>query len=57
MYNMVVCSLRLGQKETAIRVLSNAVSVLPSLKSRIAKDKEFMELRNDDQFRVIILKS
>jgi len=56
LYNIAVCNLRLGQRETAIKALTDTVSVLPSLKSRIAKDKDFTELQNDEQFRVVIAK-
>jgi len=56
LYNIAVCNLRLGQRETAIRALADTVCVVPSLKSRIAKDKDFTELQNDEQFCVVIAK-
>ena len=56
LYNIAICNLRLGQKEPAIKALSDVVSVLPSLKSRMAKDKDFTELHDDEQFRVLIAK-
>ena len=52
--NMAICHLRLGQSEVAIKSLTEAVNILPSLKRKIAKDKDFAALQNDSQFRVLI---
>lgn len=39
--NMAICNLRLGQKDAAIKMLTDAVIILPSAKSQIEKDKDF----------------
>jgi tetratricopeptide (TPR) repeat protein len=54
LYNMAICNLRLGKKDTAIKEVAEAVSVLPSLRSRIEKDKDFSELHDDEEFRAVI---
>jgi tetratricopeptide (TPR) repeat protein len=56
LYNTAVCYIRLGQKEAAIKALSDVVSILPSLRSRMAKDKDFTELQGEEQFRALIAK-
>jgi len=51
--NIAVCHLRLGEKDAAIRVLSDAVHFRRSVKAQIAKDKDFIELHNDERFRAL----
>ena len=44
-YNMAICNLRLGQKETAIRALTDAVNILPC---QITQDWRFHPWGNPD---------
>jgi tetratricopeptide (TPR) repeat protein len=53
-YNMAICNLRLGQRQIAIENLKRAISVMHSLRSAIAKDMDFMDLHDDEQFAALI---
>jgi tetratricopeptide (TPR) repeat protein len=55
--NMAICSIRLGQRDAAIKTLTEAVGVLPSVRSQIEKDSDFSELHNDEQFRALVAKT
>jgi tetratricopeptide (TPR) repeat protein len=53
LYNIAYANLRLGQREAALEALSATLTFAPLLKSRIEKDKRFMELHNDEKFRIL----
>jgi tetratricopeptide (TPR) repeat protein len=54
LYKIAICNLRLGQKELAVKALTDAIKAQPSLKNQIAKDKNFAELQGDSDFRNLI---
>jgi Tfp pilus assembly protein PilF len=54
LYKIAICNLRLGQKELAVKALTDAIKAQPSLKNQIAKDKNFAELQGDSDFRNLV---
>jgi len=56
LYNSAICNILLGKHDIAIVVLDQALSTFPSLKSKARKDKDFGQLHNDEQFRLLFRK-
>jgi uncharacterized membrane protein YhaH (DUF805 family) len=54
LFNMAICNLRLGKKQDAIGNLTEAVTVLPSLKPAIARDKDLAELHDDERLNGLV---
>jgi tetratricopeptide (TPR) repeat protein len=54
LYKIAICNLRLGQKELAIRALSDAIKAEPTLKNRIIKDKDLAGLQKDGDFQDLV---
>ena len=54
LYNSAICNVRLGNGDLAIQVLGQALSTLPSLKSKARKDKDFSQLRGNERFQLLL---
>ena len=54
LYNMANCHVRLDQDSSAVQALVNALEVRPSLKKRIAKDKDLQKLTDHEELRSLM---
>jgi tetratricopeptide (TPR) repeat protein len=57
LYNIAVCQVHLGQKDSAIESLEKAVIAQPWLVPRILKDKDFASLKNETAFIQLVQKN
>jgi TolB-like protein len=53
-YPMAIARLRLGQRDSAITNLRRLVAAYPTLRSYLARDSAFRELRDDPRFQALV---